>query len=120
MKAKERQLLFSFTGAMVSTVVLYLLFSWWAPLLVWFSLSVWVTALFCYPIMYPARKVSFINYAMWMTLYFIAFMSPHLSYREVPHHRETIKSRALTCAALYRLSRRIVVELIGRSYAYSP
>jgi O-antigen/teichoic acid export membrane protein len=63
MKANERQLLFSFTGAMVSTVVLYLLFSWWAPLLVWLSLSVWVTALFCYPIMYAERKVSFINYA---------------------------------------------------------
>lgn len=72
MKAKDRQLLFSFTGAMVSTIGLYLLFSWWAPFFLWFSLTLLVTTLFCYPIMYPEREVSFVNYAVRTAFYFFA------------------------------------------------
>ena len=79
-KAKDRQLLFSFAGAMVSTIVLYFLFSWWAPPFVWLSLILWVTSLFCYPIMYPERKASFVNHATRMAFYFfVAFLLLYLS-----------------------------------------
>ncbi len=79
MKANDRQLLFSFTGAMVSTVVLYLLFSWWAPVIIWLGLAVWVTTLFCYPIMYLEREVAFIKHALRMALYiFVPFFLLYL------------------------------------------